>query len=161
MNRYHVRRKEKEITDTAEMRDIVGSARFAAVALSDSGGEPYVVTMNHGWDAEKNALYFHCAHKGRKIDLINANGRVCATVVEDHGYKHGECDHAYRSIVMYGTIEVIEDLEEKKHGLQVLLDHQEKEPDPIKARTLPDDAAYDKVGVLKMTIEEMTGKQGL
>jgi len=160
MKRYHMRRKEKEITDAAEMRGIVASARFAAVALCGAS-EPYVVTMNHGWDAGKNALYFHCAHKGKKIDLINDNGRACATVVEDHGYKHGECDHAYRSVVMNGTIEVVEDLEEKKHGLQVLLDHQEKEPDPIKVRTLPDDAAYDKVGVLKLTIEEMTGKQGL
>jgi nitroimidazol reductase NimA-like FMN-containing flavoprotein (pyridoxamine 5'-phosphate oxidase superfamily) len=161
MKRYHLRRKEKEITDSAGMRDIVASARFASVALSSVSGEPYVVTMNHGWDGERDALYFHCAHKGKKIDLIRANGLACATVVEDHGYKHGECDHAYRSVVMYGTIEVVEGLEEKKHGLQVLLDHQEKEPDPIKARTLPDDAAYDKVGVLKMTVEEMTGKQGL
>jgi len=160
MKRYHMRRKEKEITDIEEMRGIVASARFAAVALC-SDGEPYVVTMNHGWNAGNEALYFHCAHTGRKIDLINANGRACATVVEDHGYKHGECDHAYRSVVMQGTIEVVEDIDEKKHGLQVLLDHQEKNPGPIKARTLPDDAAYGSVGVLKMTIDEMTGKQGL
>ncbi len=160
MKRYHLRRKEKEIVDIDELRGIVASGRFAAVALCRDG-EPYVVTMNHGWDSENGALYFHCAHEGKKIDIIRANGRACATVVEDHGYKHGECDHAYRSIVMNGTIEVVEDLDEKKRGLQILLDHQEKEPDPIKERTLPDDAAYDRVGVLKMTIEEMTGKQGL
>jgi nitroimidazol reductase NimA-like FMN-containing flavoprotein (pyridoxamine 5'-phosphate oxidase superfamily) len=82
-------------------------------------------------------------------------------VVEDHGYRHGECDHAYRSVVMTGTIEIVEDLDEKKRGLQVLLDHQEKEPGPIRRRTLPDDAAYDGVGVLKLTVESMTGKQGL
>jgi nitroimidazol reductase NimA-like FMN-containing flavoprotein (pyridoxamine 5'-phosphate oxidase superfamily) len=160
MTRYHMRRREKEITDAVELRRIVASARFAQVALS-SGGEPYVVTMNHGWDAENKALYFHCALKGKKIDIIGANGRACATVVEDHGYKHGECDHAYRSVVMTGKIEIVEDLEEKKHGLQVLLDHQEKEPEPIRNRTLPDDAAYDRVGVLKITVEEMSGKQGL
>ena len=160
MKRYHMRRKEKEITDVVEMREVVASTRYAAVALCRDG-EPYVVTMNHGWDAENDALYFHCAHKGLKIDFIAANGRACATVVEDHGYKHGECDHAYRSVVMYGRIEVVEDLDEKKHGLEVLLEHQEKEPDPIRKRTLPDDAAYDRVGVLKMQVEEMTGKQGL
>ena len=160
MKRYHLRRKEKEIVDIDELRGIVASGRFAAVALCRDG-EPYVVTMNHGWDSENGALYVHCAQEGTKIDIIRANGRACATVVEDHGYKHGECDHAYRSIVMNGTIEVVEDLDEKKRGLQILLDHQEKEPDPIKERTLPDDAAYDRVGVLKMTIEEMTGKQGL
>jgi nitroimidazol reductase NimA-like FMN-containing flavoprotein (pyridoxamine 5'-phosphate oxidase superfamily) len=160
MTRYHMRRREKEITEAAEMREIVASARFVQVALSRDG-EPYVVTMNHGWDGENEALYFHCALQGKKLDFIRANGRACATAVEDHGYKHGECDHAYRSVVMDGKIEIVEDLEEKKHGLQVLLDHQEKEPDPIRKRTLPDDAAYDRVGVLKITVEKMTGKQGL
>ncbi len=160
MKRYHLRRKEKEITDIDEMRAIVSSARFAAVALCRDG-EPYVVTMNHGWDAGSGTLYFHCAHEGRKIDFINVNQRACATVVEDHGYKHGECDHAYRSVVMSGRIEVVEGLEEKIHGLEVLLEHQEKDPDPIRRRTLPDDAAYDRVGVLKMLVEGMTGKQGL
>lgn len=160
MKRYHLRRKEKEITDSEEMRRIVASARFAAVALC-LDGEPYVVTMNHGWDAASGTLYFHCAHGGKKIDFINGNQRACATVVEDHGYKDGECDHAYRSVVMNGRIDVVEDLEEKKHGLEVLLEHQEKEPDPIRKRTLPDDAAYDRVGVLKMQVEQMTGKQGL
>jgi nitroimidazol reductase NimA-like FMN-containing flavoprotein (pyridoxamine 5'-phosphate oxidase superfamily) len=160
MRQYHLRRKEKEITDIDEMRAIVSSARFAAVALCREG-EPYIVTMNHGWDAGSETLYFHCAHEGKKIDFINANQRACATVVEDHGYKQGECDHAYRSVVMNGRIEVVGDLEEKKHGLEVLLEHQEKEPDPIRKRTLPDDAAYDRVGVLKMLVEGMTGKQGL
>ena len=160
MKRYHMRRREKEIGDEAEMRGIVAKARFAQVALS-RGGEPYVVTMNHGFDGDRGALYFHCAHEGKKIDFIRENGIACATVVEDHGYKHGECDHAYRSVVMNGKIEIVEDLAEKKHGLKVLLDHQEKEPDPVEKRTLPDDQAYERVGVLKLTIETMTGKQGL
>ena len=95
------------------------------------------------------------------MDYIAANGRACATVVDDRGYKEGECDHAYRSVVMRGRIEVVRDLEDKKHGLQVLLDHHEKEPEPIRERTLPDGEAYERVGVLRMRVEEMTGKQGL
>ena len=160
MNGYHVRRKEKEITDAGEMREILASCRLAAVALCRNG-EPYIVTMNYGWDAENEALYFHCAHEGQKIDFINANDRVCATVVEDHGYRHGECEHAYRSVVIRGTIGIVEELEEKKHGLKVLLEHQEKEPEPISKRTLPDDGSYGKLGVLKINIENIPGKQGL
>ncbi len=160
MNRYHVRRKEKEIADAGEMREILASGRLAAVALCREG-EPYIVTMNYGWDAENEALYFHCAHEGMKIDFILENDRVCATVVEDRGYRHGECEHAYRSVVIRGTIGIVEELEEKKHGLKVLLEHQEKEPEPIRKRTLPDDGSYGKLGVLKIDIENMTGKQGL
>ena len=111
MTRYHLRRKEKEITDIEELRGIVASARFTAVALCRDG-EPYVVTMNHGWDADNEALYFHCAHEGMKIDFIQANDRTCATVVDDRGYRHGECDHAYRSVVIRGTIGIVEELVE-------------------------------------------------
>ena len=56
---------------------------------------------------------------------------------------------------------IVEELEEKKHGLKVLLEHQEKEPEPIRKRTLPDDGSYGKLGVLKIDIENITGKQGL
>jgi nitroimidazol reductase NimA-like FMN-containing flavoprotein (pyridoxamine 5'-phosphate oxidase superfamily) len=160
MNRYHVRRKEKEITDTGEMSEILASGRLASIALCRDG-EPYVVTMNYGYDAENEALYFHCAHEGQKMDFINANDRACATIVEDNGYRHGECEHAYRSVVIRGTIGIVEELEEKKHGLKVLLEHQEKDPEPIRKRTLPDDGSYGKLGVLKIDIENITCKQGL
>jgi nitroimidazol reductase NimA-like FMN-containing flavoprotein (pyridoxamine 5'-phosphate oxidase superfamily) len=160
MNDYHVRRKEKEMTETVEMREVLASGRLAAVALCREG-EPYVVTMNYGWDAVNEALCFHCAHEGMKIDFIRENDRACATVVEDRGYRHGECDHAYRSVVVRGKIGIVEALEEKKHCLKVLLEHQEKEPEPVRKRTLPDDASYGGLTVLKMGIESMTGKQGL
>lgn len=160
MNPYHVRRKEKEISGADEMREILASGRLAAVALCREG-EPYIVTMNYGWDADNKTLYFHCAHEGMKIDFIRANDRACATVVEDHGYRHGECDHAYRSVVIRGPIGIVEELEEKKHGLKVLLGHQEKEPEPVRERTLPDDESYGKLSVLRIRIESITGKKGL
>jgi hypothetical protein len=40
----------------------------------------------------------------------------------------------------------------------VLLRHLEDDPDPIRARTLPDDAAYSKVLVLRLDIASITGK---
>jgi nitroimidazol reductase NimA-like FMN-containing flavoprotein (pyridoxamine 5'-phosphate oxidase superfamily) len=159
MGRYHLRRREKEITDEEEMRGILGSGRYATVALC-SEGEPYVVTMNYGYDVADGALYFHCSTEGLKLDFIRSNDAACATVIDDLGYRHGECDHAYRSVVVRGKIEIIDELDGKKKGLGIMLDHLERDPEPIRSRSLPDDASYSRVCVLRLDIEEMTGKQG-
>jgi hypothetical protein len=159
MNRYHLRRNEREIADPAALRDLVSTGRYAAVALCRDG-EPYVVTMNYGYDPGRGALYFHCAVEGLKLEFIRANPRACATVVHDRGYIHGECDHAYRSVVLRGPISVIEDEAERVHGLGVLIDHQEDAPGPVRERTMPGGAIERPVGMLRLDIEEMTGKEG-
>jgi nitroimidazol reductase NimA-like FMN-containing flavoprotein (pyridoxamine 5'-phosphate oxidase superfamily) len=159
MNRYHIRRREKEISSGEEIRGILTAGKFASIALCRDG-EPYIVTMNYGYVEAEDALYFHCAREGEKIEFLMSTGSACATVVEDLGYRHGECDHAYRSVVLRGRISIVEDLEGKKRGLGVLLEHLENDPQPIRRRSLPDDASYDKVCILRFDISGMTGKQG-
>ena len=159
MSKYHMHRKEKEITHSEELRHVLAHGKYAMVSMCRES-EPYIVTMNYGFDEEKNTLYFHCALKGLKLDFIRANPRVCATVIEDRGYKKDECDHAYRSVVFWGQMTLVEELNEKKHAMEILHHHLEENPDPIRARNLPDDDAYRKVGILRLDIKEITGKQG-
>jgi nitroimidazol reductase NimA-like FMN-containing flavoprotein (pyridoxamine 5'-phosphate oxidase superfamily) len=82
-------------------------------------------------------------------------------VIEDLGYQHGECNHSYRSIVFWGKMSIIDDLEEKKHGLNILIDHLEEEPDEVRKKLLKEDSRYEKMqmAILRLDIEEMTGKQ--
>lgn len=159
MTKYHMFKKEKEITDVEVLFDVLKKGKYASIALSEKN-KPYIVTMNYGYDAEKKALYFHCALKGLKLDILSQNPRVCATVMEDHGYKMDECSHAYRSIVFWGTLKVVQDLEEKKYGMEVLFRHLETNPDPIRERNFKTERDYSKVNILRLNIEEITGKQG-
>jgi hypothetical protein len=95
-----------------------------------------------------------------KLDFIGRNPHVCGSVIEDKGYKMGECSQAYRSVVFCGKMHLVKDLDEKKHALEVLLDHQEENPDQVREKSLKSDEAYVKVGILRLDITEMTGKQG-
>ena len=126
-------RKEKEITAREDMVDVLKKGKYATISLCREN-EPYVVTMNYGFDESREALYFHCALKGLKLDFLSQNPRACATVIEDLGYKMDECDHAYKTVVFWGAMSVIEDLDEKKHGMEVLFHHLERNPDPIRER---------------------------
>ena len=158
MPKYHLRKTEREITDQQEIIEILKNGKFTTIAMCRDN-EPYLVTLSYGYDQKKKSLYFHAATVGQKLDFIRDNPEVCATVVEDRGYVESECDQHYRSAVFRGKMYVVEELEEKKYGLDKLLNHLEKEPEPIKKRNVQDDSKYDKVAILRLDITEMTGKK--
>ncbi len=159
MPRYHMNKLEREISDSAEIRRILKQGKYAVLSLCRLN-EPYVVTLSYGYDQAANVLYFHTAFKGLKLEFIRSNSSVCATVIEDRGYLKNECAHAYRSVVFWGKISIVNDLEEKKHGLDVLLCHLEECPDPIRKRNFPNDEAYQNVCLLRLEIQEISGKGG-
>lgn len=159
MAKYHLHLKEREIVDPAQLEDILTGGRYTVVAMCRDD-EPYLVTMSYGYDRDQRALYFHTALKGLKLEFIKKNPRVCGTVIEDRGYREGECAHAYRSLVYRGTLEPVTALEEKKHGMAILLKQQEKKPEEARARFLHNEARYDTVNILKLRLTEITGKQG-
>ncbi len=152
-------KKEKEIFDVEVMYDVLKKGQYATISLCENN-QPYIVTMNYGYDEKKKALYFHSALKGLKLEILSQNPNACATVMEDHGYKKDECSHAYRSVVFWGTLSIVEELEEKKHGMEILFNHLEKNPDPIRERNFKSEGDYLKVNILRLNIEEITGKQG-
>jgi len=159
MTKYHMNKKEREITGKNVLIDMLRQGKYTTIAMCRED-EPYIVTLSYGYDENRNALYFHCALKGLKLDFINHNPNVCATVIEDKGYKMGECDQAYRSVVFWGKMHIVEDPQEKKHGIDVLLNHLEYDPDKVRERSLKSEEEYEKVEILRLDIMEMTGKQG-
>ncbi|MBN1164442.1 MAG: pyridoxamine 5'-phosphate oxidase family protein [Candidatus Krumholzibacteriota bacterium] len=158
MARYHLTRKDREICDPEIIDAILGGGRLAQVALC-RGEEPYIVTMNYGYDPRRGALYFHCAKQGQKLDFMRENPRVCATIVRDLGYVEGRCEHKFQSLVLRGRLRTVETLEGKKHGLDILLNHQEKTPGRVRRRHLREDSVYSTLEMLRLDIEEITGKE--
>jgi uncharacterized protein len=158
MPRYHMNRADLAITDPEDLRTILRRGKYTVIALCREN-EPYVVSLSYGYDPAKNALYFHCALKGLKLDFIEQNPRACATVINDMGYITGDCDHAFRSVVLWGEMSLVRELDEKKHAVEVLLNSLEPDPEVIKKRSPISDPSYDKVGILRFDIREMTGKR--
>ncbi len=115
--------------------------------------------MSYGFDEKSNCLYFHCMNRGDKLDYIKKNCRVCGTIIKDNGYIKTKCDHDYASLVIRGEITIVDELAEKKHGLQILLNHLEEDPKPIFERNIKSEASYDGVTILKLNIESIIGKK--
>jgi nitroimidazol reductase NimA-like FMN-containing flavoprotein (pyridoxamine 5'-phosphate oxidase superfamily) len=94
------------------------------------------------------------------MEILRANPRVCVTVVEDRGYIQGECDHAFRSLVAEGKAEVVTDLTEKRRALKLLVEKFEHEPEAVLARLAGNDETVRKVGIIRIRVESISGKQG-
>lgn len=160
MPKYHLKRKDKELTDAFEINAILKNGRYTTLSMCRND-EPYIVTMNYGYDETRRSLYFHCALEGLKLEFIESNPDVCGTIIDDLGYVKGECDHHYKSLVFRGKISVVDDAGEKRHGLNVLIEHHEEHPDEAKAKLIKDDKTCDKCNILRLDIEEITAKQAI
>lgn len=159
MSTYHMRREDRNISDQTEILKIIKNAKFSTIGMAKEN-EPYLVTLSHGYDEKNNVLYFHCANEGKKIDFIKNNSIVCATIIENNGYVDGKCEQHYSSLLIFGKMFIIENIEEKKNGLNVILHHLESEPESILKRNIPNDESYHKIIILKLKIERITGKKG-
>ncbi|MGQ7869395.1 pyridoxamine 5'-phosphate oxidase family protein [Sunxiuqinia sp. sy24] len=158
--KYHLKnRPSQELTARDETDAILKKGKFVTLSLCRDN-EPYIVTLSYGYDSQRQALYLHTAKEGLKLDFIKSNPAVCATVIEDGGYVPDECSHAYRSVVFWGTIHFVEELEEKQAGMQVLLNHLEEKESVIQSKLLKAHAASAKMEVLRLDIGEIHGKVG-
>lgn len=158
MEQYHPKRKRNEILAEDEKSELLRNGDHVTIALC-AGDVPYIVTMSYGYDPESDSLYFHCANRGDKLDFIRKNPNACATLIKDNGYLKTKCDHDYASLIIRGSLGVVTDLAEKKHGLQVLLDHLEEDPRPIFERNIKGDASYDGVTILRLKMDSVIGKK--
>ena len=149
-----MRRKDKEITDTEEIERIIKRAISCRIGLVDND-EPYVVPVCFGY--ERNALYFHGALEGRKVELIKKNKKICFEIDTDVKVVRSEepCKWAmkYRSVIGVGRAHILESDEEKSHGLRLII--RQYSGDKFNFSKLE----VDSVLVVRVEIESITGKQ--
>jgi len=151
-----MRRKEKEITDRAEMENILRRGEICRLAMAHDN-IPYVVAVNYGY--ADNVLYIHSAPEGRKIDMLRRNNRVCFQVATDVAIINTDsvhnCNTKYKSVIGYGTASIIRDDPGKKVGLDVLMAQYASAGQEYPQTLL------DKKVIIKIDIESLTGKQSL
>jgi nitroimidazol reductase NimA-like FMN-containing flavoprotein (pyridoxamine 5'-phosphate oxidase superfamily) len=154
---YHVRRKDKEITDHEQMIKILKKTKYVTLAMV-KGSEPYLVSLSHAYDGEKNCIYFHSASEGKKLDYLSDNPQVWGQAVLDYGYHEGECSHLYASVMFKGLVEFIEDLDEKRCAFKAMILQLEPDPEAVMDGLLSSNGIPSTV-VGKIQIESMTGKK--
>jgi nitroimidazol reductase NimA-like FMN-containing flavoprotein (pyridoxamine 5'-phosphate oxidase superfamily) len=149
-----LRRNDREIKDLSDIEAIIHSAAVCHIGMCD-GALPYIVAVNFGYRNRK--LYFHCARQGKKLDIISRNPAVCVQFESGIGLKTGEnsCDYGYmyQSVVGMGIARLLTNEAEKIEGLTCIMAHYARGIHTF------DGAAVERVAVVAVTIDTMTGKQ--
>jgi len=152
-----IRRKEKAITEEKELITILQKAKYVTIAMCKDN-EPYLVSMSHGYDPEKNCIYFHCAREGKKMDILKENNVVWGQALFDNGYIQGKCNHSYATTMFKGTVSFLEDFEEKKAALYLMVYQLEDDPEAYLSKP-PTEKSITNVTIGRIDIEYMSGKK--
>ena len=151
-------KREFQITDPGEIERILRTAKVLHLGLAVNN-EPYVVPMNYGHTFEdgKLVLYLHSAVKGKKLDMMQRNPNVFFEMNCDLEPFEGKvpCQYglAYSSVMGRGTATIVEDVEEKKQAMSILMKTQTEKDFSF------EDRLVSIVAVIRIDVTEYTAKQ--
>ena len=150
-----MRKINQEIKDLQIIEDILYSSIICRIAMTD-GERPYLLPFNYGY--MDNCIYIHSALEGKKLDVLRLNNSVCFEI--DHEVKIIKDEKAckwttvYRSVVGYGTVDILKGIEEKVKGLKIIMaQHGASELTDFEPSNI------DRMLILKLKISELSAKQ--
>lgn len=150
--------RKTTFNDPKRVYDIIRSCQVCYVGMVDNDNRPYVLPFNFGF--EDGVIYLHSAGTGKKIDILKQRPEVSIAFSTDHELKFVNegvaCSYGmrFRSVLANGKVVFIEDPEEKKRILNIIMKHY----------TGNDDFSYNMPAVIdvcvyKVEVSEYSGKE--
>jgi nitroimidazol reductase NimA-like FMN-containing flavoprotein (pyridoxamine 5'-phosphate oxidase superfamily) len=155
----HIRRTDKLMSEDG-VRELISQAYCGRLATVGADGWPYVIPLLYVW--MNGEIWVHnTSARGHFRANVDHDPRVCFEL-DDPGdvfaYGRFECDTsiAYRSVLVFGRIRVIEDRNQKEAFFDALM---QKYGDPGSDRPKGFYPRLGLVTVYAIAIDRMTGKQ--
>jgi uncharacterized protein len=148
--------KNKVVTAREDIDKIIAHCVFCNVAMVDNNNDPYVIPMNFGY--HDGFIYLHSSRIGKKIDILKINNKVCISFSTDHELRWQSeqmaCSYSmkYRSVLVYGKIEFIEEPEKKIEALNCIMRHY------IDKEFAYSEPSVREVAVYKVLIDKIDGR---
>jgi nitroimidazol reductase NimA-like FMN-containing flavoprotein (pyridoxamine 5'-phosphate oxidase superfamily) len=157
-----IRRKDREIKDKDWIIALLNRADYGVLATCKDG-QPFTVARNFAYDPECHAIYFHGARKGRTFENVGegtpANLNVSEMgewILAERAMNFGV---KYKGVVVFGTLRIVDDNDEAKHGLQLLMDKHFPHLKPDIDYESTTDTDLKVTAVLRLDVESWSGKE--
>lgn len=155
-------RRLKQAKDDAWITAFLQRGAFGTLATSVDD-QPFLVTRNYAYDANKHAIYLHGAHKGRTIENIQRNPKVCFSVSEMGRLIPQEtaCEFGveYAGVVVFGEAHLVQDAEEARHALQMLLEKYFPQYQSGRDYAQMSERDIKRTAVLRIEVHAWSGKE--
>lgn len=115
---HELRRTERGITET-EARELLERGEYGILSTCGPDGRPYGIPLSYC--VMNDAIYFHCAVEGHKLENIAAESRVSFCVVGNTEVLPDQFATRYESAIISGRAAEVFD-EEKLRALEGLLE---------------------------------------
>lgn len=112
-----MRRKDRALEDT-ETLEILKKCDYGILSTIDKNGYPYGIPLSYVY--MDNALYFHSAKEGSKLDNISYNDKVSFCVVGKTSTLPDKFSTKYESVIVFGKASEVIDVEKNKALLEIL-----------------------------------------
>ncbi len=104
--------RQKQLLEEAECLRILKTELRGVLSVLGDGGYPYGLPMNHYYCEEDGRLYFHCGKSGHKLDALRACPKASFCVLDGGSRRAGEWALNFRSVIVFGRVEFVEDREQ-------------------------------------------------
>ena len=106
-----VARKKRALSKEECIRLLSEQKRGVLAVLGDDD-YPYALPINHFYDSESGKLFFHSGKAGHKVEAMARHKKVSFCVYDEGYRKPGEWALNIKSVIVFGTVEAVEDYEE-------------------------------------------------
>lgn len=151
-------RRKKQSLALEESAAVLRRGTSGVLAVLGDNGYPYAVPISYVYDGTH--IYFHCAKAGHKLDAIRRDARASFCVIDKDEVVPEEYTSYFRSVIVFGTICIIEDEREKRDSIEKLAVKYAPD-DTAEHRRMAIDQEWGPLCMLKMTIEHLTGKEAI
>ena len=104
-----MRRIKQQLSDE-ESLEVLKKAKRGVLSVIGDDGWPYGMYLNPHF--ENGRIYFHGAKSGHKIDALKKDTRASFTVIDDGVKDEGGWAYTFRSVVVFGRVEFVEEQNE-------------------------------------------------
>lgn len=150
-------RRHRQQLSREECEGILGRCTSGVLALTGDSGYPYAVPLSYVY--ADGAIVFHSAVQGHKVDAIKRDSRCSFCVIEQDEIKPAEFTTYFRSVIVFGRIQIVEDAAEKVRLLRLL--GRRYSPNDEQGLQLEIDKSLDHVMLLRLDMEHMSGKEAI
>ena len=150
-----MRRKNQQLLQE-ECDRILQVATSGVLAVDGDDDYPYAVPLSFAYDDGR--LYFHVAKNGHKLDALRRNPKASFCIIEQDKVVPEKFTTYFRSVIAFGSVRIIDDDVEKRHGLDLLADKYSP-GESAESREKEISGLSNALYVLVMDIEHMTGKE--
>ena len=102
-------RRVKQILSQEECICLLKDERRGVLSVLGDDDYPYGMPLNHYYNEEDGKLYFHSSTKGHRPEAYRRHDKASFCVYDKGVLKEGDWGLWFKSVIVFGHIEIIED----------------------------------------------------